>query len=460
MRGGKSFLVLVAIALAVGAYAYFVESKREPSTTTSETEREKVWSFEADKIEEIEIKASNGDLTRLKKAGATWQVVSPEPMEADQDAISTIVSAVSSLESTKTVDEQPASVTQYELDPPRTRVAVRLAGESATKQLHLGTKTPTGADLYARVDGQPKVFLVGAPLEDQLNRTTFDLRDKSVLRFDRDKADSLKLEPAASAPVSLVKKSSEQWRLSAPADAKADFSAVDGIISKLSQARMQAVSANDGTKDLKKYGLDKPQAIATVGAGSSRASLAVGAKSPEGTVYARDLARPIVFTVEATLLEDLSKKPDDVRQKMLFEFRSFTALSIDVTHGPEVFSFVKQTAPPASNPLDQSSVPAETWKQTKPAAKDLDQTKVTDFLVNIANLKADSFVDRAASTGDDYAIAVRFGEAKTPKEERVTFRKSGSTVQAIVPGEPGAAVVPTAEFDKVVSGLKDLTGAK
>lgn len=459
MRGGKSFLALVAIAAAVVAYAYFVESKKDLSETP-EAKKEKIWTLDSGKIEEIEIKAANGDLTKLKKAGTTWQIVAPQPMDADQDAVSTIVSAVSTVESNRTVDEHATALSGYELEPPRTRVTVRLNGESAAKQLDLGTKTPTGADLYARVDGQPKVFLLGSFLEDQLNRTTFDLREKSVLKFDRDKADLLKIEAGGSQALTLVKKSSEEWRLSAPVDGKADFSAVDGIVSKLSQAKMKSVAAQDLGSDAKKYGLDKPQAVATVGAGSARATLDIGAKAPDGTLYAKDAARPLVFTVEASLLDDVKKKPDDVRQKMLFEFRSFTALSMDVVHGAETVSFVKETATPPAKDASQSSVPTETWKQTKPAAKAVDQTKMTDLLVNIANLKADSFVDRAATGGEDYTVSVRFGEAKSPKDERVTFRKSGSTVHAIRQGEPGAAVISTADFDKVVSGLKELTGGK
>jgi hypothetical protein len=128
-----------------------------------------------------------------------------------------------------------------------------------------------------------------------------------------------------------------------------------------------------------------------------------------------------------------------------------------VTHGAGSFSFVKQTAPAKPN---QTSVPAETWKLTKPAAKDVDQNKLVDFLVNLANLKADSCVDRPAGSGDEYVFTVRFGDAKAPKEERVTFRKSGTTVHGMRQGEPGAGVVPTADFDKVVSGLNELTGGK
>jgi hypothetical protein len=456
MRGGKSFLILLVVAAGLGAYVYFVESKRDVSDTPA-VKHDKVWTVDANKLEEIDIKASNGDLTKVKKNGPTWQIVSPEPMEADADAINTIATALSSLESTKTVDDNPPSVKPFDLDPPHASITLKVAGESAPKQIDLGTKTPTGSDMYARVAGQPKVFLIGATLDDQLNRTTFDLRDKTLLKFDRDKADSLKLEPAGAAAVSLAKKSSEEWRLASPVDARGDFSAIDGLVSKLSQAKMKSVVANDAGNDLKKYGFDKPQEVVTVGAGSTRASLAFGAKSPDGALYARDLSRPIVFTVDAALLDDVKKKPDDLRQKMLFEFRSFTATSVDVTHGAESFSFVKQTAPSQPN---QSSVPAETWKMTKPAAKDVDQTKLTDFLVNVANLKADTFVDRAAGTGDEYVFAVRFGDAKSPKDERVTFRKSGTTVQGVRQGEPGAAVVSTADFDKVAAGLKELTGGK
>jgi hypothetical protein len=454
MRGGKSFLILFVLALGIGAYAYFVESKRDVSESP-ETKREKVWTIDSSKIEEIDIKAANGDVSKLKKNGTTWQIVSPQTLEADQDAVNTITMAVSSLESSKTVDEKPASAKPFDLDPPRATVTVKVSGDATPKQLELGSKTPTGADLYARLAGQPKIFLVPASLDDQLNRTTFDLRDKTVLKFDRDKADGLKIEPAGAAAVALAKKSSDEWRLTAPADARADFSAVDGLVSKIAQAKMKAIVADNGTNDLKKYGLDKPQDVVTVAVGSTRASLALGAKSPDGTLYARDLSRPVVFTVDATLLDDLKKKPDDLRQKMLFEFRSYTAQSLDVTHGSESFSFAKQKG--AAQP-NQSA--AETWKETKPQTKDLDTGKATDFLVNLANLKADSFVDKAAASGDEYTFVVRFGEDKAPKEERVTFRKSGTVVHGIRQGEPGAAVVPTADFDKVVSGLKELTGGK
>ena len=458
MRGGKSFLVLLVLGLGIGAYAYFVESKREPSDAAAATgtKSTKVLAVDAGKVEELEVKSASGDVTRLKKTGSDWQIVAPSPMEADQQAVNTLVSSLESLESSKTIDENPASVKDFGLDPPRAVVGVRQTGETAMRKIDLGTKTPTGADLYARVEGQPKVFLVGASAEDTLNRSTFDLRDKTVLKFDRDKADSVKLEPAGSPKVSLAKKGTD-WRLTAPVEAKADFSTVDGLVGKLAQTKMKSLVAADAGTDLKKYGLDKPQAIATIGAGSTRATLALGGKADDGSMYARDLSRPMVFSVEAALLDDLKKKPEDVRPKDLFEFRTFSADSVDITRGGETFSFAKQK--PAASPAGAAPV-ADVWKQTKPAAKDVDQSKLNDLLTNISNLKADKFADKALTSGEEFVVTARYGDPGAPKEERVTFRKSGDVVHAIRQGEPGAAVVPTADFDKVVTGLKELAGGK
>ena len=107
-------------------------------------------------------------------------------------------------------------------------------------------------------------------------------------------------------------------------------------------------------------------------------------------------------------------------------------------------------------------MPAEpdVWKLKTPAAKDVDQAKATDLLSAFSNLRADKFTDKAFPTGSDIVVVAKYGDAASPKEEKITFRKMGDTVQAIRQGESGAAVIATADFDKVIAQLKELTGAK
>ena len=452
MRGGKSLLILLALALGLGAYIYFVEMRREPGDATPK--KPEVFTVDTEKIEEVEVRSATGDVTTLKKNGALWTIVGPEKLDADEAEITSVISTLKSLEVQRTLDEKPASVAAYGLEPPRITVAFRAGGESATQRLQIGNKTPTGGDLYARVEGQPRLFLISSYLEDSLNKTTFALRDKSVLKFAREDVDSLAVEPLSGGAMAFSKKGSD-WRFSKPLDAKADFSAADGMVGRLAQARMKSVVAADGGADLKKYGLDKPELVATVGAGSTRATLAIGGKVDDTSLYARDLSRPLIFTVEKSLLDDLKRKPDDLRKKDLFDFRSFNALGIDLGVNGQPFTFGKEKG----GGKEQSSA-VDQWKQQKPAAKDIDQGKMTDLLTTLSNLRADSFTDKPVASGETIEVTARFGDTAAPQSEKVTFRKSGTIVHAIVPGEAGAAVVPTADFDKILALIKELTGAK
>ena len=456
MRGGRSFLILVVVALGLGAYIYFVESKRDTNDLAA-SKKDKVFTADSAKFEEVEVHAASGEVTALKKVNGLWEIVKPESLPTDSSEIGSLLSSLDTLEVQRVIDEHPANPAEFGLAPARFSIAFKVAGEPAMKRLEIGKKTPTGSDLYARVEGQQRVFLISAYLEDSLNKTTFGLRDKTALKFERDGAETLTLEVTGSPTLSFVKKGTE-WRFTKPYDAKADFGIVDGVVSKLSSARMTAIETSDGTKDLKKYGLDKPQAVATVGVGSTQARLAVGSKKADGALYARDLSRPLIFTVDAALLDDLKKKPDDLRKKDVFEFRSFSAQGIDVTVGGKTFTFAKQKAPASTDPAAPPA--ADVWKQTKPEAKDLDQSKITDFLTTMSNLRAESFATTTLSSGEELVVTARFGDEKSPTSETVKFRKSGSVVHATLAGESSALIVSTTDFDKALGLIKGLTGVK
>ncbi len=109
--------------------------------------------------------------------------------------------------------------------------------------------------MYAVKAGEKHVFLVSAFQETSFNREPFDLRDKRILNFERDKADTLALVKGANA-IELSRTGSD-WTVVKPVPARSDYSAVEGLLTRLSSANMtKLVEAN--AKDLAKYGLDKP----------------------------------------------------------------------------------------------------------------------------------------------------------------------------------------------------------
>lgn len=442
MRGLRSTLVLLFVFLVLVAYIYFVESKRPPGSEETTT-KEKVFTVEAGKIQALRITAAGGEATALQKTNESWQVSEPVKADADAAEVSGITTNLASLEIQRVVEHTPSDLVPFGLGKPRVDVAFKAEGDTEFRRLLLGDKTATGGDMYAKTSSDPRVFLVSGYLDATFNRTTFDLRDKSVLKFDRDKADVV--EVATRGFTVRLAKGDGEWKLSAPWPVRADYGAVEGLIGRLNTTQMKSIAAPEAS-DFRTYGLDRPEATATVGAGSARASLAIGKKTDADNYYARDAARPMVFTVEASLVDELKKAPAEYRRKDVFEFRSFNATRIEVAQGGQTYVFEKTKG--------SGENAQEVWTQVKPNARDVDGTKMDDFLTKLSNLRAQSFVESRATTGLPTPIltaVVRFDEGK--KEERVTFGRSGSDVYAAIGDEPGAAKLTASEFDDAVKAL-------
>ncbi|MGE5814201.1 MAG: DUF4340 domain-containing protein [Acidobacteriota bacterium] len=449
MRRERSFLILVLIGIVLGAYIYFVERKRpagdEPEKKPKVFEDVK----EAD-VEEIIVK-SGTDTTDLKKVGDKWQIVSPITAEADTEQVNNLLGNFSTLERNEVVEESASNLKRYGLDPPRADVAFRKKGSTALHHLLVGNKAPTGGDLYAHVGGEKRVILISGFMESVFVRSTFDLRDKAVLKFDRDKVEAVELVTPDHS--TRLTRSATDWRIAEPLQVRADFGTADSVVSRLASSQMRALVSSDppAPADLKKYGLDKPAVSATVAAGSARATLLIGAETDQSTRYAKDASRPLVFTVESSLLDDLKKPASDFRRKDLFEFRPFNATHIEMTRGGKTYVFdrVKNTDPKA--PV------TEKWHQSAPAARDVELQKMDSFLSGLSNLRVESWADKTPALGldtPDLTILVKFDDGK--KEERVAFAKKGPDLHATRGDEPGAAKVSTSDYDTAVRALDDV----
>lgn len=444
MRGLRSFLGLLIILIALGAYLYFVESKRTPGDDGPK--KEKVFSTEADKIEEISIKSESGERTTLRKAGSAWQIVSPTTAKPDDAEVSGLTTNLSSLEIQSVVDENASDLQQYGLADPRVQVTFKAGGQEQT--LQIGQKTPPGSDLYAKRANENKVFLIASYLDSTFNRKTFDLRDKTAVRVDRDKLDALEIVT----PERTLRftKASGEWQMAAPGTGRADFSAVEGLAGRLAGLQMKSIAAAEAP-DPKKYGLDKPTATVRLGTGSSQATLVIGGKAADSDVYARDASRPAVFTIEGSLVDELKKEPSEYRQKDLFDARSFNTTRFEIVRAGQTHVFEKTKA------KNKDGQEEEKWRQVSPQARDVDQSKVDSLLSAITGARATGFVSGNAKTGLDkpeLTITIKFDEGR--KEERVTFGRSGSAAHAARAADATPATIDGAMIDAIVKALEEV----
>jgi hypothetical protein len=305
---GRSFLLLLAIAAAIGGYVWFVEMKRDPDAST-EAPREKLFTTDAAQIQEVRLTNEAGEQSTLRRAGERWSLVEVPGATVDEAEAGNIATGFASLEASRIVDEQPPSLAEYGLEKPRmTASFTDAAGTQHT--LLIGNKTPAGGDLYAKLADSARVVLIGAWLEETFNRSRFDLRDKSVLTFASDAVGSLTLT-SQNRTITLVRRAGV-WTMTAPSESPADDAAVDALLGRLASEKMLSIVDERAAVDTR---LAKPSASVAITAGPTRAVLEIGGPAGEGRVYARNPSRDLVFTVDASLADEIRKTPEEFRKK-------------------------------------------------------------------------------------------------------------------------------------------------
>lgn len=443
MRRGRSTLLLLLVALGLGAYIYFVEMKREPSDATPPADRV-FTNLDAGTISALTFKASNGDETSVRREGAGWRVTAPIDARADAAEVSGVTSNLASLDLSRVVDDAPTDLAAFGLDAPR--IAVGFTSEGGDQRLLLGAQTATGGDLYAKLEKAPRVFLIPSWLETSLDRTTFQLRDKSIATIDRTKVDALSIigRPGT---IELVK-TGEQWAVRQPVAARADAGAVDTLLNRLSSGEMQAIVADEpATLDV--YGLAPARTTVTASAGGKvLARLLVGADSGDAAVHMKDDARPMVFTVDKALAADFERAVTAYRDTRLFSLDTTSASRISVTRGDTTQLFSHAAAPAdAANPAA-----GPTWSQTSPAPA-VAADRIAEFASRLQTLRAESWEARAPAGTAPFATIVVTSDGNV--SETVRLVRGADAIFALRDDEPGAARLALSSVDDLLKVLDE-----
>ncbi len=443
MRGMKSTLALLLVLVGLGGYIYFYgDEAADPNAA------QKLFpGLVSDNIETLTVKSDAGETTSLKKQDGKWMMTAPSQTRASDLDASGIANALAGLDITRVVDETPADVKDYGLVTPSVEVAFTSTDGKLSGKLLIGSKTATGGSLYARKDGDTRVVLIGEYNSATFNKSTFDLRDKAIVSFDRSKVDGIDVvQPAGS--FELAKKDGT-WTLAKPLVARADATAADGLVTAMESLQMKSIVAPSATpEELAKYGLDKPSSIVNLHLGADRTSVAVGAPAGDDIVYARDLARPDIFTIQLPAADDLRKTADDYRARDLFDMRAFTANRIEITRSGKTAAFEKVKATGENE--------ADVWKKVSPVAADADKDKFPAFVAALADIRAVDFTDGKARTGLDApaaTIVVKFDDGK--KEERVLLAKPGTTAYATRADDPSVVTIDSTKFDEAITSIDE-----
>jgi hypothetical protein len=330
-------------------------------------------------IRQLEIDHRNGENTVVKRNDADrWQIISPKTLTADQQSVLQATTAVSSIAAERVVDANVTDLATYGLAPPVLTVKIATANGKTTTLL-VGEDTPDGS-VYAKLDGDPRLFSMNKATRDSLDKSSKDLRDKHLLTFDRNTASRVQLNLANQAPIEFDRAGPNMWQIVKPKPLRADSLQVEDFLGRLKDVEMDATLSDDAEKQYTTTFASAPlAATVTVTDPSGEQKLEVH-KSKDDYYAKSSVIEGVHKLTAADLTKFFDKKLDDFRNKKIFDFGFNDPIKIEIKDGAKTVAVEKS---------------GENWTS---AGKTMDAVSVQALIDKLRDLSAAKLVDTGFTT--------------------------------------------------------------
>lgn len=385
--------------------------------------------FDKSKATQVEIEHDSKRYLLVKGEANKWVVDQPIKAAADKSKVDSLLSNIRNLRAETFLEDAPKSLTALGLDKPKTTVTVTIEDkveEKKKEEEEDKAETPTttqaaeekpkfkivktthtvliggpsdlkGEKFYCKLGDQPWVVSITKSSRDNLEPKLDDWRDKKLTQAKVLNAEKIDLTVEGQ-HLSLEKKNGS-WRIVKPKPGKAEQTAVSDLLNALRD--LTASGWEDGPKDKKAYGLDKPRAEIVLGIkGATTAErFLVGGNTKSGLLtYVHQAASPSIAVVKLDDAKKLLAPALSYRDRSIMTFAKARADQIELTKAGTTIVLAKQK---------------DAWKMTQPVSADADADAVNDLLGDLSSLKA----SQIAGEGD----LVKFGLDK-PELLKLTVR--------------------------------------
>jgi len=357
----KSTLIVVVVALALGAFVYFYDSKHAPKETASEDTSKSAFSIKSADISAVTLHNAGQTISLLKK-GTDWDLTQPVQTRADQITIGGLVSDLSGLQIQRSFVPTD-SLAKYGLVNPAVKIEFR-DKKGASHTVDLGDKDFSNSSVYAVVDDSKQVDLLSTSLLDDTTKPVSQLRDRSMIDLNSTEVTGLTLDDSSGRVI--VTKAKAGWEITNPRQTLADSSTVDALVSSLSSSKFTDVVSETST-DLNKYGLAHPTVTLDATAQGGKQFHLLLAKKGD-SYYGHDESRPMIFSVDATTYNSLDKTFFDLRDKSILQFDPTAVQIVTVQNANETIECAqgKDDQWSVVQPVADKGKSVQSWKILDP----------------------------------------------------------------------------------------------
>ena len=371
-------LLVATAAFAILAGLLYWSDHRKPSAEAANPAdaAPSILKLDESSVTKVELKKKDAPEIQLEKSGSDWRITEPKPLAADQSTVSSMLSTLASLNADRLLEEKSSDLQRYGLEHPLLEVDVT-EKDNKSQRLMLGDDTPTGGAVYAALAGDPRVFTIARYHKTSLDKTLNDLRDKRLLTVSPDKVSLLEI--AGSNGDIEFGRNKDEWQIVKPRSMRADSYVVGGLLSKLTDARMD-LSVSDAAAKESDSAFAKGTAVATVKVTGESSTQQLQVRKSKDQYYAKSSVVDGAYKINSDLADAVNKKLEDFRNKKLFDFGYSEPSKLEIHSGSKTYSLMRG---------------GQDWWEN---GKKMDPDSVSSLISNLRDLSADTFVDSGFTT--------------------------------------------------------------
>lgn len=352
--GGRTATVVVGSETAMGSDRYAkVQGARDSSdnqrlhvvpamlrTTLSkdaeELREKQLASYETEQVQRVTLTHDDFSIVAVRGGDGedepAWLLKSPLEAPADEYNVKHLLNNLKDLRAEDFLTED-ASDEQLGFADPQARIDLALAGDEqltvtfgntaertiddeAASATHTDEDEPTQI-VYVRTSERSEVLMVKAEELDKFRKNPFELRDKTVVSFERNDVERVRVDRRKGLSFTVASRP-EGWRVEKPRHFDADQSAIDDILwdlEDLSATAFVAEQADEAT--LREYGLVVPQTVISIHikGQDEPVRVLVGDQTDEGEYYCTTSETERVVTISEFLMSDLPESVEDLESE-------------------------------------------------------------------------------------------------------------------------------------------------
>ncbi len=376
-----SILLLILILLLIAVW--YVDKKEEKKKAVEG----KLYILKPDSIDKIILKRHN-KVFEFNKKDNIWYLSQPVKEMADKSEIQNIIDNFSELQFDRLVENDAKDLKKYGLNKPEIRL-ILYSNNKKIKEILIGIKNEMDSSSYTKTGDENKVVLIASYRRDYLEKELFDYRDKSITDFNTVDAESIEFT-YKKINYSFVKKNKD-WYMEKPIKSLAKESVIEALLSDISGLEAKSFLENKENVDINKYNFNKPELNLTIKLKNNK-FIEIKISKKDDKYYIISNTKQYVCEISKDILNGLKDNVKDYRENKVAKFFAYSVKELELNYNKFKVNLFKDKD--------------DNWK-LKNNKKEVDNSKINDFLSTIESLEAVDFIDNNKKLNFVYNIKMK-----------------------------------------------------